>query len=681
MENREKFYITTAIPYASRKPHFGNTYEVIATDAIARYKRARGYDVFFCTGTDEHGQKVEELAKECGVTPKEYVDKVTGEIRAVWDKMNASYDWFIRTTDDYHEKAVEKIFKRFYDQGDIYKGYYEGWYCTPCESFFTETQVVDGKCPDCGKPVQKGREEAYFFKMSKYADRLIKHIEENPSFIVPESRKKEMVNNFLRVEGGLQDLCVSRTSVKWGIHTFDPKHVIYVWIDALTNYITALGYDPDKTYEEQSEKFRRYWPCDIHVIGKDILRFHTIYWPIFLMALDLPLPKQIFGHPWFNFGTDKMSKSKGNVIYADELADRFTVDGVRYYALAEMPYGSDGSITYESVIKRYNTDLVNNLGNLVKRTLDMQKKYFGRVVQAPSQKQDIDNELIGTCVQTYEKMTCAMDTLHIADALGYIFDMLSRANKYIDETTPWVLAKDENSKERLGTVLYNLLEVIRWAAVMLLPFIPNTADEILSLLGTEASAFDTIGEKEKFGGMKPGSEVKESKVLFSRIDEEKMLAQIKADSAKISGETAESETTSEKQASGKQASEKQVSEKQVSEKQVAERPEGCAKIGIDDFMNVELRTAQIISCEKVPKAKKLLRLQLDLGYEKRQVVSGIAKWYTPEELVGKKIIVVANLKPAVLCGIESDGMILASGEEDVRVVFLADDTPLGDRVR
>mgnify|MGYP005792069985 CR=1 FL=1 len=676
MENREKFYITTAIPYASRKPHFGNTYEVIATDAVARYKRARGYDVFFCTGTDEHGQKVEELAKECGVTPKEYVDKVTGEIRAVWDKMNASYDWFIRTTDGYHEKAVEKIFRRFYDQGDIYKGYYEGWYCTPCESFFTETQVVDGKCPDCGKPVRKGREEAYFFKMSKYADRLIKHIEENPSFIVPESRKKEMVNNFLRVEGGLQDLCVSRTSVKWGIHTFDPKHVIYVWIDALTNYITALGYDPDKTYEEQSEKFRRYWPCDIHVIGKDILRFHTIYWPIFLMALDLPLPKQIFGHPWFNFGTDKMSKSKGNVIYADELADHFTVDGVRYYALAEMPYGSDGSITYESVIKRYNTDLVNNLGNLVKRTLDMQKKYFDRVVQAPSQKQDIDNELVGTCVQTYEKMTRAMDTLHIADALGYIFDMLSRANKYIDETTPWVLAKDENSKERLGTVLYDLLEVIRWAAVMLLPFIPDTADEILSLLGTEASAFDTIGEKEKFGGMKPGSEVKESKVLFSRIDEEKMLARIKAESAKISGESAESETTSDKQ-----ASEKQVSEKQVSEKQVAEKPEGCAKIGIDDFMNVELRTAQIISCEKVPKAKKLLRLQLDLGYEKRQVVSGIAKWYTPEELVGKKIIVVANLKPAVLCGIESDGMILASGEEDVRVVFLADDTPLGDRVR
>ncbi len=655
MENKGKYYITTAIAYASRKPHFGNTYEVIATDAMARYKRAQGYDVFFCTGTDEHGQKIENLAADAGITPKAYVDNVAGEIKTVWDGMNTSYDYFIRTTDDYHETAVAKIFKKFYEQGDIYKGKYEGWYCTPCESFFTETQADGGKCPDCGREVQRASEEAYFFKMTKYADKLIEHIEANPDFIQPESRKKEMVNNFLKA--GLQDLCVSRTSFTWGIPvSFDPKHVTYVWLDALTNYITAIGYDPDKSYEEQREQFRKYWPCDVHVIGKDILRFHTIYWPIFLMALDIPLPKQIFGHPWFNFGTDKMSKSRGNVIYADELATRFGVDGVRYYALSEMPFGSDGSITYESVIKRYNTDLVNNLGNLVKRTLDMQKKYFDKVIMAPTAKEELDNELITKCEETFKKFCSLMDTFHIADALEEVFDMLSRANKYIDETTPWVLAKDETKRERLGTVLYNLLEAIRWGAVMLTPFIPATCEEILAELGTDACGFDTIGTADKFCGMIAGNTVCDSKVMFARIDEAKMLAELEAEmeAKRIAAEKAE---------------------------KAKEKPEGCAIIGIQDFMNVELRTAQIIECEKVPKAKKLLKLQIDLGYEKRQVVSGIAKYYTPEELIGKKVIVVANLSPATLCGIESNGMILASGEEDVRVVFLHPDTGLGERVR
>lgn len=650
---KEKYYITTAIPYASGKPHFGNTYEVIATDAVARYKRARGYDVFFCTGTDEHGQKIENLAREKGVTPKEYANGVSSVIQGIWDQMGATYDWFIHTTDDYHVKAVEKMFKRFYEQGDIYKGYYEGWYCTPCESFFTKMQVgADGKCPDCGRPLENGREEAYFFKMSKYADRLIEHIESHPDFIQPESRKKEMVNNFLKAEGGLQDLCVTRTNTKWGVHTFDEKHVIYVWLDALSNYITALGYDPDKTYEEQDGRFKKYWPCDVHVIGKDVLRFHTIYWPIFLMALDLPLPKQIFGHPWFNVGIDKMSKSRGNVIYADELAQRFGVDGVRYYALAEMPFVSDGSITYEAVIKRFNTDLVNNLGNLVKRTLDMQKKYFDKEIQAPTESAEIDGELVAAAVKAYNGYVAGMDSFHIADALNGIFDMLGRANKYIDETMPWVLAKDGTRRARLGTVLYNLLEAIRWGAVMLTPFIPTTAEEILSELGTDSTAFDTVGTAEKFCGMESGRRVSDSKVLFARIDEAKMLGELEA-------EMAEKAAASE----------------------VKEKPEGCALIGIDDFMSVELRTALVTACERVPKAKKLLKLEVDLGYEKRQVVSGIAKFYAPEDMIGKKIILVANLKPATLCGIESQGMILASGEEQVRVVFLDGDTPLGERIR
>ena len=655
MENGKKFYITTAIAYASRKPHFGNTYEVIATDAIARYKRARGYDVFFCTGTDEHGQKIENLALEAGITPKQYVDGVAGEIRGVWDKMNTSYDYFIRTTDDYHEAAVKKIFTKFYNQGDIYKSTYEGWYCTPCESFFTDTQAEGGKCPDCGRPVQKASEEAYFFKMSKYVDRLMEHIDSHPEFIEPESRKKEMVNNFLKA--GLQDLCVSRTSFKWGIPVeIDPKHVTYVWLDALTNYITALGYDPDKSFEEQSEHFKKYWPCDVHVIGKDILRFHTIYWPIFIMALDIPLPKKIFGHPWFNFGTDKMSKSKGNVIYADELADRFGVDGVRYYALSEMPYASDGSITYETVIKRFNTDLVNNMGNLFKRTLDMQKKYFDCVIQAPATPDALDAELKNACVQAYEGYVKNMDGFHIADALDCVFSMFNRANKYIDETTPWVLAKDELQKGRLGTVLYNLLETIRWGAVMLTPIIPESANEMLERLGTDKVGFDTIGTPQNFGGMESGKKVGESRVLFARVDEAKVLAELEAEmKAKI-------------EAAAKAA-------------EIPEKPEGCALIGIEDFMGVELRSAKILECERVPKAKKLLKLKVDLGYEQRQVVSGIAKWYAPEDLVGKKVILVCNLKPATLCGIESQGMILASGEETVRVVFLDGETPLGERIR
>ncbi len=651
----EKFYLTTAIAYASRKPHFGNTYEAIMTDAVARYQRACGKDVFFCTGTDEHGQKIENLANEQGISPKAYVDGVAGEIRNLWDYMNVKYDYFIRTTDDYHETAVAKIFRKFYEKGDIYKSEYEGWYCTPCESFFTNTQAVDGKCPDCGRELSQAKEEAYFFKMSKYADRLMKHIDEHPDFIQPELRKKEMVNNFLKA--GLQDLCVSRTSFTWGIPVdFDPKHVTYVWLDALTNYITAIGYDPDKSFEEQSEHFRKYWPADVHIIGKDILRFHTIYWPIFLMALDLPLPKKVFGHPWFNFGMDKMSKSRGNVIYADQLAEHFGVDGVRYYALSEMPFASDGSITYEAVIKRYNMDLVNNLGNLVKRTLDMEKKYFGKIVPAPDAPEALDDELKAACVKAYKNLRACMDEYHVADALEGIFEMLSRANKYIDETTPWTLAKDEANRARLGTVLYNLMETIRQGAVMLAPFIPATAEEILDELNTDKRDFDSLNV---FGGMVAGSEVGDSKVLFARVDEEKKLAEFEAArQAMIAAAEAEAKANA-----------------------VPEKPEGCALIGIEDFMNVELRTAKILECEKVPKAKKLLKLKVDLGYEQRQVVSGIAKWYSPEDLIGKRIILVANLKPATLCGIESNGMILASGEETVRVVFLSDDTPLGERVR
>ena len=644
MAEKKPYYITTAIAYASGKPHIGNTYEIILTDAIARYKRLAGFDVFFCTGTDEHGQKIENKAHEAGLSPKAFVDGVAKQIKGIWDLVGTSYDYFIRTTDDYHEKTVQNIFKKFYEQGDIYKSEYEGWYCEPCESFFTETQIVDGKCPDCGRPVKKMKEEAYFFKMSKYADRLMKYIEDHPDFISPELRKKEMINNFLKP--GLQDLCVSRTSFKWGIPVpFDERHVIYVWLDALTNYITALGYDVDR----QGENFGKYWPADLHVIGKDILRFHTIYWPIFLMALDLPLPKKVFGHPWLLFGEDKMSKSKGNVIYADDLVHAFGVDAVRHYVLSETPFAADGSITYETVIERYNSDLANNLGNLVSRTLAMTKKYFGGMVPAPAQGTEFDASLIETVKQTVETYKAKMDDLHIADAENAVFAMLRRANKYIDETAPWILAKDEDKKEVLGTVLYNLLETIRVGAVLLTPFMPSTAASIFKQLNTEAGDLSTV---ENFGVYAAGTVLGESEMLFGRIDAEKKLEELKAEH-----------------------------EAAVKAAQKPEKPEGVAEIGIDDFMGVELRTAQIVACEPVPKAKKLLKLQIDLGYEQRQVVSGIAKWYKPEDLVGKKIIVVANLKPAKLCGVESQGMILALGEETVRVVFLAEDTPLGERVR
>ncbi len=643
----EKFYVTTAIAYASRKPHFGNTYEIIMADAFARFQRRMGKDVYLCTGTDEHGQKIENLAKEAGITPQAYVDGVAGEIKNIWDLLDVKYDRFIRTTEKYHESVVQKIFKKFYDKGDIYKGYYEGWYCTPCESFFTETQVVDGKCPDCGREVSQAREEAYFFKMSNYADRLIKHIEENPEFIEPESRKKEMVNNFLKA--GLQDLCVSRSSFKWGIPVdFDEKHVVYVWLDALTNYITALGYDPDKSYGEQCELFKKNWPCDVHIIGKDILRFHTIYWPIFLMALELPLPKKVFGHPWFNFANDKMSKSKGNVVFADELVKTFGVDGVRYYALSEMPYNSDGSITYESVVSRYNNDLANNLGNLVSRTHAMTKKYFGGTVPAPGEETELDRELKSAVKSALEKSLKLMSEYHVADSLDEIFSMLRRANKYIDETAPWVLAKNEGDKPRLGTVIYNLLETIRIAAVLLYPYIPRTAESIFSQLATDKTELSTAD----FGALEIGKPLGESFVLFARVDEKKYLEEQEA--ARLAAMKAE-ETVPE--------------------------PEHEAEVGIEAFGALELRVAEILECEPIPKAKKLLKLQVDLGYEKRQVVSGIAKFYKPEELVGKKVIVIANLKPVKLCGVDSCGMILASGEEDVKVVFIDKSAKNGDRVR
>ncbi|MBR6917066.1 MAG: methionine--tRNA ligase [Clostridia bacterium] len=646
---KQKFYITTAIPYTSSKPHFGNAYEVIMTDAVARYKRQCGYDVYFQTGTDEHGVKIEEKAKEAGITPKEYVNGVSAQLRAVWDALNTTYDKFIRTSDDYHEKAVSNIFQKLYDQGDIYKGEYEGWYCQPDESFYTDSQIVDGKCPECGRPVTRAKEEAYFFKMNKYADWLIQYINDHPDFIQPESRKKEMMNNFLLTEGGLQDLCVTRSTFTWGIQVpFDTKHVIYVWLDALSNYITGLGYDPAN--EEQPELFKKYWPADYHIIGKDIARFHTIYWPIFLKALGLPLPKTIFAHPWFNRGQDKMSKSRGNVIYADDLAKKITTDGVRYYALAEMPYGNDGTITYENVITRYNNDLANTLGNLVKRSVDMCRKYFDGVIPTPHGDEGTDNELKDAVSAAVTSFKNDMDTLRIADAVDDVMTMLRRANKYIDETTPWILAKDEAKKDRLETVIYNLLETIRIGALLLYPVIPETSEKVFRQLGTDKCDY----EYESFGALESGKNCGESFVLFSRLDEQKMLEEFEAEAAAAEAKSTEA---------------------------VVEKPEGCAVIGIDDFMKVELRTAKVIACEKVPKAKKLLKLELDLGYEKRQVVSGIAKFYEPDDLVGKKIIVVANLAPATLCGIESQGMILASGEDTIRVVFLDPETPLGERVR
>ena len=647
MENKGKFYITTAIAYASRKPHFGNTYEVIMTDAIARFKRQVGYDVFFCTGTDEHGQKIENCALEAGIEPQAYVDGVAAEIKGIWDLMNTSYDKFIRTTDEHHERAVKNIFNKLYEKGDIYKGSYEGWYCTPCESFFTQTQAEGGKCPDCGAEVHQATEEAYFFRMSKYADRLLEYIETHPEFIQPESRKKEMVNNFLKA--GLQDLCVSRSSFKWGVPVeFDDKHVIYVWIDALSNYITALGYDPAN--EKQPELFEKYWPADVHIIGKDILRFHTIYWPIMLMALDIPLPEKVFGHPWFNFGQDKMSKSKGNVIYADYLAQKFSVDGVRHYALSEMPYANDGSITYENVITRYNNDLANNLGNLVSRTIAMNAKYFGSVIPTPAEETELDRELKDEVAAAVRESYEYMEQYRIADASERIFSMLRRTNKYIDETMPWALAKNEEDKPRLATVIYNLLEAIRVGAVLLAPFIPQSSETILESLSTAARDYDSI---QSFGGLEAGNVTKSCGTMFARIDEAKMFEELNAEM-----------------------------EARMAAAKAKEKPEDCEEeIKIDDFSRVELRCAKVLSAEKLKKAKKLLKLQVDLGYEKRQVLSGIARDYEPEDIIGKKVALVANLAPATLCGELSEGMILATGSDKIRVIFLDDETPLGDRIR
>jgi len=653
--NKGKFYITTAIAYTSRKPHIGNSYEIVLTDAIARYKRLVGYDVFFLTGTDEHGQKIEEYAKSAGITPKEYVDKVAGEIRAICDTLNTTYDKFIRTTDDYHEKTVQKIFKKLYDQGDIYKSEYEGLYCTPCESFWTEAQLVDGKCPDCGREVKKAKEEAYFLRLSKYQKQLEDYIESNENFIYPESRKKEMLNNFIKP--GLQDLCVSRTSFKWGIPvSFDDKHVIYVWIDALSNYITALGYDPDGS----GELYNKYWPADVHIIGKDIVRFHTIYWPIMLMALGEELPKQVYGHPWLLFGEDKMSKSKGNVIYADELSKLIGVDATRYYLLSEMPHANDGSISYSTIIERFNSDLANTLGNLVNRTVAMTNKYFEGTVMAPTCKEALDDELAAFALETVKTVDSKINSYHIADAVDAVISLAKRCNKYIDETAPWVLAKDEAKKERLGTVLYNLLEGIRFISVLISPFMPDTSKAILEQINCNVDSYDSLSE---FGALVSGNKVGTATPLFARIDAEKFIADIEAQQ--------------------KAAQEKEKSYEETVQEEKKAEIEGVAKIAIDDFAKVDLRVAKITDCEPVKRAKKLLKLTLDDGTgTPRTVASGIAKWYKPEDLIGKSIIVVSNLKPAVLCGVESQGMILAAdcSEDDVKVIFV-EGIPEGSKVR
>ena len=646
--SKKPYYITTAIAYASRRPHIGNTYEVVFTDAVARYKRMQGYDVFFLTGTDEHGVKIEELAKAEGVTPKAHVDKVVGEIQDICRLMHISYDGFIRTTDPRHEEVVQKIFKKLYDQGDIYKSEYEGMYCTPCESFWTPSQLVDGKCPDCGREVQPAKEEAYFLRLSKYQQWLEDYIEAHPDFIVPESKKKEMMNNFIKP--GLQDLCVSRTTFKWGIPvTFDPKHVIYVWIDALSNYITAMGYDP----EGSSDQFKKYWPCDCHVIGKDIMRFHSIYWPIMLHALGLELPRQLFGHNWILFGEDKMSKSRGNVIYASDVVDAFGVDAARYYLLSEMPYGSDGSMTYESLIERYNTDLANTLGNLVNRTIAMAQKYFGGVIQPADSTEAVDEDLRATALKTVAEVDRLMNEYRMADTLDAIISLARRSNKYIDETMPWALAKDEAQKPRLGAVLYNLLESIRFLGVLLQPFMPETAEKIFAQLNTDCKDYASLSA---FGGLRAGDTVGEPVPLFGRIDAEKMMEQLQAKQA----------------ANAAPAQEPEQEEIQL-----------APEITIDEFAKTELRVAKVLSAEKVKKSSKLLCLQLDDGMGGRQVVSGIAKWYKPEDLVGKKVIVVANLKPVKLCGVESCGMICAAelpGGE-AKVLFADDSVPCGAKVR
>ena len=635
----KKFYITTAIAYASSKPHIGNAYDIVLADMIARYKRAQGYDVYFMTGSDEHGQKIEDYAKKAGITPKEYVDNAAKVIKDVWDSLNTSFDKFIRTTDADHELAVQKIFKKLYEQGDIYKGHYEGKYCVPCESFFTPSQLIDGKCPDCGREVIDSKEEAYFLKLSKYQDKLLEYYEQNPDFIVPESRKNEMINNFLKP--GLSDLCVSRSSFTWGVPVeFDPKHVTYVWIDALSNYITGIGYNP----EGSTDQFESLWPADLHVIGKDIVRFHTIYWPIILMALGLPLPKQVLGHPWVLVGEDKMSKSKGNVIYADELAKRFGIDAVRYYLLSEIPFAQDGTITYESFITKFNTDLANTLGNLVNRSIAMTNKYFGGTVTKGEIFDDFDRELIETAKESIAKYHNLMDIYRNADAVESVMALARRCNKYIDETAPWALAKDEANKARLNAVLYNLLECIRLLGTLLYPIMPDSADSIKAQICNNDTTLE-FGTTDSFtvGAATP---------LFARIDMEKTLAEIAEEQAK-----------------------------KAAEKEKAENVATIAQIGIEDFMKVELTAAKIIDCEAVPKAKKLLKLTLDDGNGTRTVASGIAKFYTPDELKGKTVILVSNLKPAKLCGIESQGMILAADcGEDVKVIFL-DDVPAGAKIR
>ncbi len=648
---KEKYYLTTAIPYTSRKPHIGNTYELILTDCIARYKRMCGYDVFMLTGTDEHGQKIEDAAKEAGITPQKYVDNITEELKGIWKRMNISYDKFIRTTDDYHVKAVQKIFKKLYDQGDIYKGEYEGWYCTPCESFWTETQASDGKCPDCGREVKKAKEAAYFLKLSKYQKQLEDYIETHPDFIVPEARKKEMINNFIKP--GVQDLCVSRSTFTWGVPVeFDPGHVIYVWIDALSNYITALGYDVD----EKGELYQKNWPADLQIIGKDILRFHTIYWPVILMALGEPLPKQIFGHPWLLSGMDKMSKSRGNVMYADYLADLLGTDAVRYYVLAEMPFLNDGSITYEMLVTKINSDLVNTLGNLVNRTVAMVNKYFEGVIPAPTVHDELDDDLVSVLKNGFVKTTEKLETLHIADATDEIMTMLRRLNKYIDETMPWVLAKEEDKKDRLGTVLYNLIEGIRICGNMLYPFIPESADKIMVELSHPENVEKlTVGDwnaASEFGyKYADGTKVNPAPTpLFMRIDEKEFNARLEAD---------------------RKAAEKEAKKEEPKKEEKAE--ETSSEISIDDFLKVKLICAEVLECEPVPKSDKLLKLIMDDGESKRQVVSGIAQSYKPEELIGKKVILVANLKPAKLRGVESNGMLLAAGTDDGIVVSFLDE--------
>ena len=640
---KKPYYISTAIAYTSGKPHIGNTYEIVLADAIARYKREQGYDVYFQTGTDEHGQKIELKAQDAGVTPKEFVDNVAGEIKNIWDLMNTSYDKFIRTTDEYHEKQVQKIFKKLYEKGDIYKGHYEGLYCTPCESFWTPSQVVDGKCPDCGRPVQPAKEEAYFFRMSKYAQKLIDHINSPPEFIQPVSRKNEMMNNFLLP--GLQDLCVSRTSFKWGIPVdFDPKHVTYVLLDALTNYITGIGYDCDGNHDE---KFNKFWPADLHLIGKDIIRFHTIYWPIFLMALDLPLPKQVFGHPWLLQGDGKMSKSKGNVLYADTLVDFFGVDAVRYFVLHEMPFENDGVISWELMVERMNSDLANILGNLVNRTVSMTNKYFGGVVENKNVCEDVDDDLKAAVLEAVKKADEKMEKLRVADAITEIFNIFRRSNKYIDETTPWTLAKDEEKKDRLATVLYNLTEAITIGASLLSSFMPETSEKILAQLNTEKRTLEAM---DQFGLYPNGNKVTEKpEILFARMDVKEVLEKVeamKAEEAKAAGE------------------EENAQEESVVD--VEKKPE----ITYDDFAKLQFQIGQIVKCEEVPKSKKLLCSQVKIGSETRQIISGIKAWYKPDQMVGKKVMVVTNLKPAKLAGMLSEGMILCAEDDEGNLALM-----------